>query len=170
MKTSIYSNLKNKITELNNLQDQISLIEWNNDDGPNFNSVEEMKDFISRCEKNEFDYLFDEKDVFKHESKNNIIEDYKYTLDNFFFYIYTYQRKDKFITFLSLQNLDEKDILNNLCGKEDPDVESAHTHFENLKTTITTNNIDDILDNLIIGAEKNIEILKNKLETLTSES
>ena len=43
MKADTYIVLKEKISELNKLNDEINLIEWNKDDEPKFTSVEEMK-------------------------------------------------------------------------------------------------------------------------------
>ena len=45
MKTDIYTDIKNKVLELNRINDEVSLFEWTNDDGPKFDSVEEMKEF-----------------------------------------------------------------------------------------------------------------------------
>ena len=36
MKTNDYIYLKSKVNELNRINDEISLIEWNKDDGPKF--------------------------------------------------------------------------------------------------------------------------------------
>ena len=45
MKSESFKLLKSKINILNDLNDKINLIEWNKDDGPKFESVEEMKEF-----------------------------------------------------------------------------------------------------------------------------
>lgn len=167
-----YTTLKNKVIEMNNLNDQISLIKWNNDDGPKFNSVKEMKDFIKKIENDDFNYILE--NIIKEEKTNNLkevfIESYQHTKDNIFFFIFTFQKNNDYITYLSLKNLEQDDMINNLCGKQNVDKKSAHLHFENLKNIIISNNIDDILENLIIGATNKIEKLKFELQELTSES
>jgi len=60
MKADTYIVLKEKISELNKLNDEINLIEWNKDDGPKFTSVEEMKEFESKVISGKLDYIFDE--------------------------------------------------------------------------------------------------------------
>lgn len=156
---------------MNTLNDEIGLIEWNKDDGPKFESVDQMKEFISKLENNEFDYLFNgSKETSVEETKSPIVESFELTLNNIFFYIYTFEKNDNFITYMSLKNLDENDTLHNLCGNKSSSKESAHSYFEELKNAITTNELDDILENLIVGAENTIKQLKQKLELLTSES
>lgn len=60
MKADTYIVLKEKISELNKLNDEINLIEWNKDDEPKFTSVEEMKEFESKVISGKLDYIFDE--------------------------------------------------------------------------------------------------------------
>ena len=57
-----YSILKDKVSEMNKLQDEISFINWNKDDGYKFSSVEEMKEFNEKMENGDFDYLFTNND------------------------------------------------------------------------------------------------------------
>ena len=60
-----YSILKDKVSEMNKLQDEISFINWNKDDGYKFSSVEEMKEFNEKMENGDFDYLFTGSDEIK---------------------------------------------------------------------------------------------------------
>ena len=142
------------------------------DDGPKFSSVKEMKDFIEKVENDDFNYLFEDEseNIKDSDFKDVFVESFKHTKDNIFFFIFTFQKNNKYITYLSLKNLDQDDMINNLCGKQDIDKQSAHLHFENLKDTIKSNSIDDILENLIMGATNTIEKLKSELQELTSEN
>ena len=58
MKSEHYLTLKKNINEINNINDEINFIEWNNEDGPKFDTVEEMKQFYEKVSNNEFDYFF----------------------------------------------------------------------------------------------------------------
>lgn len=167
-----YSILKDKVMEMNNLNDEISLIKWNNDNGPKFNSVKEMKDFIEKIENDDFNYLFgnQSKNIEDSDFKDVFVESFKHIKGNISFFIFTFKKNSKYITYLSLKNLDQDDMINNLCGKQDIDKQSAHLHFENLKDTIKSNSIDDILENLIVGATNTIEKLEFELQELTSEN
>ena len=174
MKIKNYEKLKFNVKIMNEINDDISLIEWNNSDGPKFESVEEMKDFYERLKNNELDYLFTNEYIETNDipnTKDIIIESYKHTLDNIYFYLYTFKNNssNEYITYLSLKKLNENYFLNNLCGNCATDKKSAHKYFEKIKNSInTTNNIDDILEDLIIGTENTIKLLKNKLNSLTN--
>lgn len=167
MKTDIYKKIKDKVLEMNALNDEISLIEWNKDEGPKFESVEEMKEFENRFINGGFDYLLDDIDT---ENSNNMLETFDYSLDNFFFYIYTFKKNGNYITYMSIKNLDEDDSIYNICGNKCSDEKSAHSYFDNLKNIITNNNLDDILEHLLIGVERQIKDLKLRYNELTSES
>ena len=52
--------LKSKINILNDLNDKINLIEWNKDDGPKFESVEEMKEFEKKVINGDFEFVLDD--------------------------------------------------------------------------------------------------------------
>lgn len=54
MKSESFKLLKSKINILNDLNDKINLIEWNKDDGPKFESVEEMKEFEKKVINGDF--------------------------------------------------------------------------------------------------------------------
>lgn len=169
MKSEHYLTLKKNINEMNRINDEISLIEWNNEDGPKFDSVEEMKQFYERLNNNEFDYIFTGSEDEKVETlKKDIIESFEYCLNDYFFYIYTFQKNSDYITYMSVKNIVENDVLNNLCGNKVSDRELAHDYFEKLKNEITENDLEDILKNLIIGTDKTIIQLKNRLIKLTS--
>ena len=168
MKTDIYNTLKSKVEELNNLNDEISLIEWNKDDGPKFESVKEMKDFEKTVLNGGFDYLFDDTDDV--EFSTPIINSFDYTIDNFIFCIYTYEKNDKFHTYLSIKNKDLDNAIYDMCGNISSSRETALSHFEELKQGIINNNIDDIFNNLLTGVDKTIEKLKIRYNELTSES
>ena len=168
MKTDIYNTLKNKVEELNNLNDEINLIEWNKDDGPKFESVKEMKEFEKTVLNGGFDYLLDDNDDI--EFSTPIISSFDYTIDNFIFCIYTYEKNDKFHTYLSIKNKELDNTIYDMCGNISSSRETALSHFEELKQGIINNNIDDIFNNLLTGVDKTIEKLKIRYNELTSES
>lgn len=165
---SNYSELKKTVSQMNKLNDKISLINWNREDGPKFSSVEEMKEFILKVENN-YDFLFDDKeDVITYNPEKEFIESFNYSKDDIYFFIYTFERNDKFITYLSVKSINDNDIINNLCGKENIDKSSAHDWFNKLKDDIINNSIDDIINNLIIGAKNTIKKLETELQELAS--
>lgn len=172
MKNEHYLKLRDRVSEMNKINDEISLIKWNNEDGPKFSSIEEMKEFENRLKNNEFDYLLgnDDSNVIP-DTINTIIESFSHKLENILFHIYTYQNKSNlnYITYMSLTNVNDNNIIDNLCGNSTSNKESAHNYFEILKESITTNNINDILESLISGAETTIISLKNTLSNLTSK-
>lgn len=173
MKNEQYLELRNQVSEMNKINDEISLINWNREDGPKFSSVEEMKEFEHRLKNNELDYLLEDEDNTDIlDTRDVIVESFSHTLEDISFYIYTYQNKSNYnyVTYLSLTNTKDNDIIDKLCGNTTSDKESAHNYFETLKQAITNNNINDILENLTLGAQKTIVSLKNKLSKLTSES
>lgn len=167
MKSESFKLLKSKINILNDLNDKINLIEWNKDDGPKFESVKEMKEFEEKVINGDFEFVLDDN---TDTDNNTILKDYKTTKDNYFFYIYSYKNNDKYITYLSLKNLDEKDYIHNIYGYKTDDENSALTYFNKLKNDISNNTIDYIFNKMIIDVDKNINNLKNKYEKLTSES
>ena len=171
MKSEHYLTLKKNINEINNINDEINFIEWNNEDGPKFDTVEEMKQFYEKVSNDEFDYIFTGSDEEKIDlPENKIIESYEYFIDDYFFYIYTFQKDNDYITYMSVKNIVENDVLSNLCGNKVSDRELARDYFESLKNDITTNNIEDILKSLIIKTDKTLIQLKNRLAKLTSEN
>ena len=171
MKSEHYLTLKKNINEINNINDEINFIEWNNEDGPKFDTVEEMKQFYEKLSNDEFDYIFTGSDEEKIDlPENKIIESYEYFIDDYFFYIYTFQKDNDYITYMSVKNIVENDVLSNLCGNKVSDRELARDYFESLKNDITTNNIEDILKSLIIKTDKTLIQLKNRLAKLTSEN
>lgn len=167
MKANNYNNLKIKTEELNKLKDEIDLIEWNKEDGPQFSSIEEMREFENRVINGELDYILGESII---DTENNMINTFNHTIDNYFFYIYTFESNNNYITFLTIKDLDDNYTLNHLYGNKTDNIESAKTYFEKLKTDITTNTLDYIFENMIVDVEKNINILKEKYEKLTNES
>lgn len=173
MKNNQYLKLREQVSKMNKINDEISLINWNREDGPKFTSIEEMKEFEYRLKNNELDHLFEDEDnIDIFDTKDVIIESFSHTLEYISFYIYTYQNKsnDKYFTYLSLTNKKDNDVIDKLCGNFTSDRKMAHNYFETLKQELTTNTIDDILENLIIGAQNTIVSLNNKLSKLTSES
>ena len=130
-----------------------------------------MKQFYEKVSNNEFDYIFTGSDEEKIDlPENKIIESYEYFIDDYFFYIYTFQKDNDYITYMSVKNIVENDVLSNLCGNKVSDRELARDYFESLKNDITTNNIEDILKSLIIKTDKTLIQLKNRLAKLTSEN
>ena len=71
-----YNKLKENILEMNKIQDEINLIEWNTDDEfkcANFDSVEEMKEFERQVLDGEFDFLFTDEYIEYAKENVNII-------------------------------------------------------------------------------------------------
>ena len=172
MKSNNYNKLKKKINRLNELNDKIEFIEWNKDDGPKFSSIKEMKEFINKVNNNEFDFIFSEdgKQELENNSKKLIIEDFKYNVDDVLFYIYTYCRDGKYLTYLSLKKQDEENYISNLCGRYDNCIESAHKSFNELKESILNNELNDIINKLIVGADQTIKDLQRKFINIVSEN
>lgn len=167
---SNFNELKDLVTEMNDLNDQISFIKFNNDEGVKFDSIEEMKDFFLKVENGNFDYLFDDVDVKNQTQQKEFVESFNHTKNDIFFFIYTYERDNKYITYLSMKNLNDDHIINNLCGKENKDKESAHNWFEELKNNILNTSIDELIETLIIGAKNTINNLKIEMQNLASTS
>ncbi len=168
MKTDIYETIKTKLKELNKLNDEINLIEWNKEEGPKFSSVDEMKQFENQIINGDFDYLLGNDNI--NEIPTNLLKSYTYILNNFEFYIYTLKKNDSFITYMDLKKLSSDEVLNNMYGKKTNTQEESNTYFEKLKNDITSNNINYILDNILNDIINNIENLKIKHEKLTDES
>lgn len=164
-----YSILKDKVSEMNKLQDEISFINWNKDDGYKFSSIEEMKEFNEKLENGDFDYLFTGSDEVKVPTIE-IIENYSHKFGSMLINVFLIEKNKEFITFMTITNNDDNDMLENLCRNQNESKQNAYTHFNTLKDEVTTNSIDDILKSLITGAEKTIISLKNKLALLTSEN
>lgn len=170
MKTEIYKKLKSKVLEMNNINDEVNLLEWNQEDGPKFDSVEEMKEFEKLVVNGGLDYLISDLENTDNNDSGNMIETFDYSLDGYFFYIYTFKKNDSYITYMTVKNLEEDYSIYNLCGNKSLDEKTAHSYFENLKNIITTNELIDILEHLLVGVENNIKRLKLKQEELISKS
>lgn len=164
-----YYELKDIILKMNNLNDKISLIKFNNDEGPKFKDVKEMKDFISNIENGTFDFLFDEDNTNFNTLEKAFIETYELEKENYLFYLFTYKRNCEYITYLNVKSIDENNAIFNMCGNITIDKEKAHAHFDSLKKSIENNDTNTILDNLITGAENTLEKLKIEYNNLTSK-
>ncbi len=163
-----YSELKKLVSQMNRLNDEISFQKYNLDPGPKFESVEEMKEFILKVD-NDYNFIFDDNEEFvTNEPKNIFIESFNYSKDDIYFFIYTFEKNDKYITYLSMKNLKDNECINNLCGKESLDKNSAHNWFNIIKDNITNNSIETIINDLITGAKKTIKSLEQELKELTS--
>lgn len=92
------------------------------------------------------------------------------TKDDYFFYIYTFKNDNKFITYMSIKNLINNDVLQNLYGNKTTDKEQALSYNEKLKNDIINNTLDYIFENIIVDINNNISKLKKKYEELTSIS
>ena len=113
MKTNTYNELREKLSELNKINDEINLLEWNKDDGPKFESVDEMKEFERKVISGELDYIFNEE---KNALNGEMLKTEEITKDDYFFYIYTFKNDNSFITYMSIKNLINSDVLQNLYG------------------------------------------------------
>lgn len=164
-----YSILKDKVFEMNKLQDEISFRNWNNEDGYKFSSIEEMKEFNKRLENGDLDYLFTGSDEIKVPTIK-IIENYSHKFENMLINVFLVEKNEKYITFMNITNNEDNDMLENLCRNQNESQKNAYKHFNILKDEVITNSIEDILKSLITGSEKTITLLKNKLTLLTSEN
>ena len=167
MGNNIYADIKSKLLELNRINDEVSLLEWNKDDGPKFDSVDEMKEFERKVINGELDYIFNEE---KTAMSGEMIKTEEITKDDYFFYIYTFKNDNKFITYMSIKNLINNDVLQNLYGNKTTDKEQALSYNEKLKNDIINNTLDYIFENIIVDINNNISKLKKKYEELTSIS
>lgn len=170
MKTDIYTDIKNKVLELNRINDEVSLFEWNKDDGPKFDSVEEMKEFEERVLNGDLDYLVNDDPDFIHSDIDCVVNTFKHSINDYTFYIYTYKKNDDYITYMSIQYLDDDDTINNIYGYKTSDKEKSDSYVEKLKDDITTNTLDYIFTNIKIDVENNIKNIKRKYDELTSAS
>ena len=167
MKTNFYNELKGKILELNTINDEINLIEWNKDDGPKFTSVEEMKEFENKVINGELDYVFGEEIT---NTKGEMLKTEEITKDDYFFYIYTYKRNNKFITYLTIKDLKSNEILQNICGNISNNKVDELSYNESLTNDIKNNTLDYIFNRIITDIDKNISELKKKYEEMTNAS
>lgn len=170
MITDIYKDIKNKVLELNRINDEVNLFEWNKDDGPKFDSVEEMKEFEERVLNGDLDYLIsDDPDVI-HNDIDFVVDTFKHSINDYTFYIYTYKKNDDYITYMSIKCLNEDDTINNIYGYKTSDKKQSDSYVEKLKNDITTNTLDYIFTNIKTDVENNIKNLKTKYNELTSAS
>ena len=167
METSTYNELKERLSELNKINDEINFIEWNKDDGPKFSSIEEMKQFESQIFNGKFDFIFDEDSA---TPSGEMIKTYEIDKDNYSFYIYTFKRNDDFITYMTIKNLQDNNVLEHLYGNKTTDEDKALSYSEKLNSDISNNTLDYIFENIIVDINNNINKLKKKYEELTSES
>lgn len=167
MGNNIYADIKSKLLELNRINDEINLLEWNKDDGPKFDSVDEMKEFERKVINGELDYIFNEE---KTAMSGEMIKTEEITKDDYFFYIYTFKNDNKFITYMSIKNLINNDVLQNLYGNKTTDKEQALSYNEKLKNDIINNTLNYIFENIIVDINNNISNLKKKYEELISIS
>lgn len=167
MGNNIYADIKSKLLDLNRINDEVNLLEWNKDDGPKFDSVDEMKEFERKVINGELDYIFNEE---KTAMSGEMIKTEEITKDDYFFYIYTFKNDNKFITYMSIKNLINNDVLQNLYGNKTTDKEQALSYNEKLKNDIINNTLDYIFENIIVDINNNISKLKKKYEELTSIS
>lgn len=167
MGNNIYADIKSKLLELNRINDEVNLLEWNKDDGPKFDSVDEMKEFERKVINGELDYIFNEE---KTTMSGEMIKTEEITKDDYFFFIYTFKNDNKFITYMSIKNLINNDVLQNLYGNKTTDKEQALSYNEKLKNDIINNTLNYIFENIIVDINNNISNLKKKYEELTSIS
>lgn len=169
-----YNKIKENISELNKIQDEINLLEWNTDDEfkcANFNSVEEMKEFEEKVLNGEFDFIFSDEDINNIKNTGNIIESYEHTLDNINFYIYTYEdTNNNYTTYMAIKNIDDDNTIDKLYGYKTSIKSESHDYFEKLKNDISNNTLEYILENIVIDIENNIKNLKIKYDKMVNES
>lgn len=60
MENKIYADIKSKLLELNRINDEVNLLEWDKNDESKFDSVDEMKEFELKVINDELDYIFNE--------------------------------------------------------------------------------------------------------------
>ena len=86
------------------------------------------------------------------------------------FYIYTYKRKNEFITYLTIKDLKSNEILQNVCGNISNNKDDELSYNESLTNDIKNNTLDYIFNKIITDIDKNISELKKKYEELTNAS
>ena len=84
------------------------------------------------------------------------------------FYIYTYKRKNEFITYLTIKDLKSNEILQNVCGNISNNKDDELSYNESLTNDIKNNTLDYIFNKIITDIAKNISELKKKYEELTN--
>jgi len=84
------------------------------------------------------------------------------------FYIYTYKRKNEFITYLTIKDLKSNEILQNVCGNISNNKDDELSYNESLTNDIKNNTLDYIFNKIITDIDKNISELKKKYEELTN--
>ena len=166
MKNETYKILKEKITELNNINDKINFVKWNAEEGPKFETVEEMKEFEKQVLNGEFDFLVGADNI--DNETDLILQSFKHPINNYNFYIYTYKKNNDYITYMSIECLDNNDIIDKIYGYKTSSEEESNSYFEKLKTDIISNELDYIFENILIDVDNNIKNLKMKYEELTN--
>lgn len=149
-----YNTLKDKITILNDLNDKINFIEWNNEDGPKFSNVKEMKDFENEIEKGTFDFLLE-----NGKSVNKVLQSYTIKKDSFSFIIYTYNIDNYYTTTMTIKNLTNDEIIEHLYEVKENNKNSALLSFEKVKNEINNNDINTIFEKLIKKVNETIKQL-----------
>lgn len=84
------------------------------------------------------------------------------------FYIYTYKRKNEFITYLTIKDLKSNEILQNVYGNISNNKDDELSYNESLTNDIKNNTLDYIFNKIITDIDKNISELKKKYEELTN--
>lgn len=171
----MFQKIKDSILELNRIQDSIELIKWNSDDEfkcANFNSVEEMNEFKEQVLNRNFDFIFSKEDIENiNNTSNDFVDSYKHTFENFDFFIYTYKDMcDNYITYLSITNTEDDDMLDKLYGYKTDNENESHNYFKKLKDKLCNDTLDNILENIVIDINDNIENLNKELIELVNES
>lgn len=75
------------------------------------------------------------------------------------FYIYTYKRKNEFITYLTIKDLKSNEILQNVCGNISNNKDDELSYNESLTNDIKNNTLDYIFNKIITDIDKNISEL-----------
>ena len=152
------------IKEIEKLKDNIEFIKYNKEDGPKFDSIQEMKDFKRKYEIGEFDYLFD-----KDNHNIDFIDKEQIIKNENIFLVYLYKNDNNYITSLALKN-DCNDMIYDLYTNRSVSYDVANESFNKLKECIKLRDTDIIINELYNNLINIKNKLKNELEELTDNS
>ena len=153
------------IKEIEKLKDNIEFIKYNKEDGPKFDSIQEMKDLKRKFEIGEFDCLFN-----KNESNIRFIDKEQIIKNGNMFLVYLYKKDNNYITSLALKMYNSNDIIYDLYANKNENYDITNESFNKLKEYIKLSDTDIIINELYNNLIDIKNKLKSELEELTGNS
>lgn len=153
------------IKEIEKLKDNIEFIKYNKEDGPKFDSIQEMKDLKRKFEIGEFDCLFN-----KNESNIRFIDKEQIIKNGNMFLVYLYKKDNNYITSLALKMYNSNDIIYDLYTNKNENYDITNESFNKLKEYIKLSDTDIIINELYNNLIDIKNKLKSELEELTGNS